>query len=287
MSKKLQYDLEIKSVKSFFKSADYLAAVKLQCDMLSEYMPNKWDVKEPIKQIFDPNHLEQLIYPNGNTDDVFWKRSEKPKATGGWWRRWNSCLGLSDSTHATIEISVHESTHQEKLLAYLKAASVLNEADIGALDSNVDKGKELARFVYHLPTGYTSTTGIYAGIDLSTHTLRHWLPDMPWAVVFGSAYVRMFGKERLLTCPAYKVEDIGLEMVFIQLTPNIEDIYKKYDEVMQARALAKKHLGEECFFKPELAYDYKTSASTNVTEEEIAAKQGKVFRVPVFELRPD
>lgn len=287
MNKKLQYDLTILSVKSFRKSADYLAAVKLQCDMLPEYMPNKWDVTEPIKQIFDPNHLEQLIYPNGNTDNIWWRRTEKPKATGSWGVRWGSSLGLSKSTHATIDISVHESTQQDKLIQYMKAASVLNEADISALDSNVDKGKELAKFVYHLPTGYTSTTSIFAGINLSTHVLRHWLPDMPWAVVLGSAYVRMFGKERLLTCPAYKVEDIGPEMVFIQLTSNIEDIYKKYDEVIQARALAKKHLGEECFLKPELAYDYKTSASTNVTEEEIAAKQGKVFRVPAFELKPD
>jgi hypothetical protein len=287
MSKKPQYDLEIKSIKSFLKSADYLAAVKLQCEMLPEYMPNKWDVKEPIKQIFDPHHLEQLIYPNGNTDNIFWKRIEKPKADGSWRRSWGRSRGLSDSTHATIDISVYESTHQEKLLAYLKAASILNEADISALDSNVDKGKELVKFVYHLPNGVTSFQGISAGLDLSTHTLRHWLPDMPWVVVFGSAYVRMFGKQKLLTCPAYKVEDLGEEMVFIQLTPNMTDIHEKYDEVVQARATAKNHLGEECFFKAELAYDFRNANWGGPSEEEIAAKQGKVFRVPTFELKPD
>lgn len=286
MSKKPQYDLEIKSIKSFLKSADYLAAVKLQCEILPEYMPNKWDVKEPIKQIFDPDHLEKLIYPNGNTDTIDWRRTEKPKATGSWRRRWN-IYPHPDTTHATIDISVHESTHQEKLLAYLKAASILNEADISALDSNVDKGKELVKFVYYLPNGVTSFQGISAGLDLSTHTLRHWLPDMPWAVVFGSAYVRMFGKQKLLTCPAYKVEDLGEEMVFIQLTPNMEDIHQKYDEVIQARATAKKHLGEECFFKAELAYDFRNANWGGPSEEEIAAKQGKVFRVPAFELKPD
>jgi len=60
----------------------------------------------------------------------------------------------------------------------------------------------------------------------------------------------------------------------------MEDIHEKYDEVMQARALAKQHLGEACFFKPELVYDYK---STKVSAE----KTGKVFKVPEFVLKPD
>lgn len=270
MSKKPQYDLTILSVKSFRKSADYLAAVKLQCDMLPEYMPNKWDVKDPIKQIFDPDDLKRLIYPNGNTDNIWWRRTEKTKATGRWGVRWNSYLGLSDSTHATIDISVHESTQQVKLIQYMKAASVLNEANFACIDGIAEEYIKFAELSDYSHPGGT-------GVMVSTHALRHWLPDMPWAVVFGPAYVRMFGKERLLTCPAYKVEDIGEEMVFIQLTLNMEDIYTKYDEVMQARAEAKRHLGEECFFKSELAYDYR----------EEPEKAGKVFRVPVFELKPD
>ncbi len=277
----IEYNLSIVSKYSFLESSNYLAAVQLHCDMLPEYMPMKWGWTEPRKP-FDPYNIEQLVHPNGNTETVFWRRTGKDRAYGYW------MLGSSKwNHHGRICLEVHKPTHQEKLLAYLKAASVMNEADIGALDSNVDKGKELARFVYHLPNGVTSIQTISAGIDLSTHTLRHWLPDMPWAVVFGSAYVRLFGKERLLSCPAYKVEDIGAEMVFIQLTPNMEDIHAKYDEVVQARALAKQHLGEECFFKPELAYDFRNANFGGPSEEEIAAKQGKVFRVPVFELKPD
>lgn len=269
MKKRHRYDLQIKSIQSFIKSSDYLAAVKLHCEMLPEYMPQKWGWTEPRKP-FDPNHIEQLVFENGEVDSVWWRRIEKPKATGSWMRRWESAVEFVYDTHATIDLSVFDSTFQAKLLAYMKVASQRAEADFGFLDGLNEKYQSLAD---------QSNWSLFGGDELSltTHILRHWLPDMPWAVVFGPAYVRMFGKERLLTTPAYKVEDLGPEMVFIQLTPNMEDIHKKYDEVMQARTIAKQHLGEECFFKPELAYDYR----------EHPEKAGKVFRVPVFELKTD
>lgn len=276
----------MKSVKSFKKSSDILTAVSLHCEMLPEYMPIKWGWYEPLRQDFDPLQLDSLIYKNGKTDHVWWKRTGKHKAEGSWMKRWISGVAHLQDTHSTVDVAIYETTHQEKLLQYLKKASEFNKCDFGFLDS---VHPEYAHFGAEsdwvswarrgdLNTAYNS---------VSTHTLRHWLPDMPWTVVFGPAYVRLFGKERLLTCPAYKVEDIGDEMVFIQLTENMADIHEKYEEVMQARALAKKHLGEECFFKPELAYDYKGGIGCKLTQEEIEAKRGKVFRVPEFNLEPD
>lgn len=96
--------------------------------------------------------------------------------------------------------------------------------------------------------------------------------------------MNMFGKDTLLSTPAHRVESVADDMIFLQLTPHMCDIHDKYDEVMKARALAKEHLGEECFFKPELAYDYKVSIFNKLTAEEIEAKRGTVFRVPTFEL---
>ena len=275
MSRKPEYTLDIKSTRSL-KTNDFLAAVRLHCQLLPEYMPNKWGWLEP-RTPFDPQQLQQLVFENGNVDDVWWRRSDKPKATGSWIKRYylkneRNELLLTNATHSSIRIHVKDTQFQEKLLHYLKIASVENEADIGIIESIAEAYESLAILNDYAPYGGTLT--------LTTHTLRNWLPDMPWAVVFGSPYVRMFGKEKLLTTPAYHVEEIGAEMVLIQLTPRMEDIHEKYDEVMQARALAKQHLGEACFFKPELAYDYK---STKVSAE----KTGKVFKVPEFVLIPD
>lgn len=260
-----EYNLLIKSPYSFFKSADYLAAVKLHCDLLPQYMPMKWGWAETRTQ-FDPNHIEQLVFENGEVDHVYWRRTGKDRAFGSWSTRLRN-VAMSKATHGSIRLDVYKTNYQEDLLRYLKKASQRFDADISIMDSCADQYKSIGVENEYAPSA--------SSIFLTT--LRHWLPDMPWAVVFGPAYIRLFGKEKLLTCPAYKIEEIGDEMVFIQLTQNMGDIHQKYDEVMQARVSAKKHLGEECFSKPELAYDY----------TEYPEKAGKIFRVPVFELQPD
>lgn len=278
MTKEIEYNLQLESVKSFNEPKDLLEAVQLHCDLLPEYMPMKWSWYEPLKQEFDSNHIEKLL-ENGHTSTVYWKRTGKNKAEGTWNKRFKSGVNFLQDTHATIQMDVYETTLQNKLLSYLKTACIKSVGDIAFLDSLNERYKSEALANHYSPSG--------AYLFITTHTLRHWLPDMPWTVVFGPAYMRLFGKERLLTCPAHKVEEVCDEMVYIQLTENMEDIHQKYEEVMQARTLAKKHLGEECFFKPELAYDYKNSMWNKLTAEEIEAKRGKVFRVPEFNLMPD
>jgi hypothetical protein len=271
-----RYELMIKSRRSFTRPDDVLATVRLHCAMLPEYMPMKWGWFEPLKQVFDPAQPEQLL-ENGIASNVWWKRTGARKADGSWRRCWPKPSSPS-RTHASIDLSVYETRHQDKLLAYLKAASQQSEADIGFIESISERYVDFAmesNLTEWANKQYPSSWHILLG----THELRHWLPDMPWVVVFGPAYVRMFGKERLLSTPAFRVEDIGSEMVFIQLTPKMEDIHEQYDVVMAARAEAKRHLGEDAFFKPELAYDYK--------EPENKDKAGKVFRVPVFDLPPE
>lgn len=263
-----KYKLQIQSQLSLLKPSDYLACVRQHCEFLPEYMPIKWGWSEPMKQLFDPAHPEFLL-DNGKCENVWWKRTGKHKAEGSWMKRWGSTRADSQYTHSSIDLTVYETALQDNVLNYLKVCSQHNAGDFGFLDGLTEKYKPVALLSGFSPYGdYLSTT---------THRLRHWLPDMPWAVVFGSAYVRMFGKDKLMNTPAYKVEDIGKEMVFIQLTPRLEDIHEQFYMVMDARAVAKHHLGEECFFKPELAYDYR----------EEPEKAGKVFRVPVFELKPD
>lgn len=271
-----RYELHIESRKSFTIPEDYIAVVRLHCEMLPEYMPMKWGWSEPFKHAFAPEHPEQLL-DNGRCTNVWWKRTGKKKANGSWMRCWGQPSSPT-RTHASIDVSVYESVLQHKLLAYLKAVSQQSAADFGLMDSITESYFDFA-VESRLTKWGSKERPDTRHILLSTHTLRHWLPDMPWAVVFGPAYVRMFGKEKLMSTPAHCVEDLGKEMVFIQLTPRLEDIHEHFEMVMAARAKAKQHLGEDAFFKTELAYDY--------TEEANKDKAGKVFRTPVFELYPN
>lgn len=269
MTNKRKYTLNIKSKKSLNITEDFLDVVRLHCKMLPEYMPEKFDWTEPFKKFFNPNNLSNLVASNGKVDNTWWKRIEKPKANGGWMR---SGIRTGDAyyfTHSDISLHIGETLFQDKLIDYLKKANIHSDADIGFIDSVADKYKQTAIHSEYAPYG--------GDLILSTKLLRNWLPEMPWAVVFGSAYIRMFGKDKALATPAYKVEEIGEEMVFIQLTPRMEDIHEQYDLVMQARTEAIKHLGDECFFKAELAYNFNAEPD----------KAGKIYKVPNFILKDD
>jgi hypothetical protein len=66
--------------------------------------------------------------------------------------------------------------------------------------------------------------GANAGSEFVFPSLQHRLPALSWATVFGDAYVRTFGIERLLSAPAFKVERLNDSAVYIQLTPNHSDL---------------------------------------------------------------
>lgn len=173
---------------------------------------------------------------------------------------------LVGSTHASIGLTVFDAHYQEKLIAYLKAGCVNNECDFGFLDGCPESYKPYAR------ANELATAG--SSLFVTTHLLRHWLPDMLWATVFGPAYVRMFGKERLLSAPAYLVEELGPQTIYLQLTPNLADIEERFAEVMAARERVKLHLGTDAFFQAALAYD----------RRQHPGNAGKVFHVPEFRL---
>jgi hypothetical protein len=258
--------------------------------MLPEYLPQKFGWLEPLNQPFDARHLEALIppthglgslheasvaagveahipmerYRSERMESVWWKRTGKQKARGGWMPRWGK--ELVGSTHASIGLTVFDAQYQEKLIAYLKAGCVNNECDFGFLDGCTESYKPYAR------ANELATAG--SSLFVTTHILRHWLPDMLWATVFGPAYVRMFGKERILNAPAYLVEELGSQTIYLQLTPNLADIEEDFAEMMAARERVKLHLGTNAFFQSALAYD----------RRQHPGNAGKVFHVPEFRL---
>jgi hypothetical protein len=286
-------DLQMESVRSLRRPEDFLSAVRLQCDMLPEYLPQKFGWSEPLKLPFDPRHLETLIppargpgslhdaaiaagvvaripserYRGGVGETVWWKRTGKRQARGGWMTRWGK--ELAGSTHASIGLTVFETRYQDELIAYLKAGCVNNDCDFGFLDGCPEGYKSYAR------ENELATAGSH--LFVTTHLLRHWLPDMLWATVLGPAYVRMFGKERVLSAPAYLVEELGPETIYLQLTPKLSDINERFVDVMAARQRVKMHLGIDAFFQSALAYDWRKHPES----------AGKVFRVPEFRLIPD
>lgn len=254
------------------KLDDFFGLIAKQAEWLPEYMPTKWGRTEPLRNIFNPHDLSGM-YPTWQyyiADSIFWKRVGKNQADGAW----NICFDFRPETgvsfnHADINLNVYTTKYQSPLMRYFKNMAIKAKANFGYFDASTEQYRPYGMANEFISFGYN--------MIIITHLLRHWLPDMPWAAVFGPDYIDLFGRDRLLSAPAFKTESLSDEVVFIQLTPDVNDLWHKFDEVMAIREEVKRHLGYECFWQKELAYDW----------QEHPEKAGQVFRVPSFHFIED
>jgi len=254
---------------SLTKPEDFLDAVRTFCRLLPQVRPTNWGWWEPLKQEFDAEHLDKLVPQSGNCETVHWERRKKPKAEGSFGVRWRSGVPGVYDTHSDINFTVElGQVEQEALVAYLKEASVRSKADFAFVDALTPEYSEFARESESAP--YRD------GFLLATHLLRHWLPDVFWATVFGPAYVRLFGKERLLTAPAYSVQELGPETIYVQLTGRITDVVEDHEGVQSCRKLLKEHLRSNAFFVSGKGYNRRERGPGE-----------NIFDVPTFQLIDD
>ncbi|MCK7473646.1 MAG: hypothetical protein MZV49_09205 [Rhodopseudomonas palustris] len=154
------------------------------------------------------------------------------------------------NNHGDIGFSISESLHEKyDYESLMKKCSIDFECDFSFL--HLREKKENCTPPPSSDYGYWGQRNRYHCLILSTHRLRKYLPDLYWGTVFGPAYVRHFGKDRLLSSPAFKVEEWGNEMVYIQLSENLLDLRSDRDGVRKEADRVKEHLGLDSFFNPE------------------------------------
>jgi hypothetical protein len=110
------------------------------------------------------------------------------------------------------------------------------------------------------PRGSKSGTinGLTSKITLTvtTQDLVRFLPDVYWGTLFGSAYIELFGRERLLSAPCFKAEEVSPQLIYLQMTEKLSDCLKKPDEVDAVRARVRAHLDCNAIFDPALPSDH-------------------------------
>ncbi|QHW31024.1 hypothetical protein GZH47_09265 [Paenibacillus rhizovicinus] len=67
-------------------------------------------------------------------------------------------------------------------------------------------------------------------------------PELKWMVIFGEPYIKMFGRQKLISAPVYKTHNFTEHTIGLQL---VESIYSEVPK--ETRYNVKKHLGEEAF----------------------------------------
>lgn len=254
---------------SLVDSMDFMDAVRTFQESFPEINPEKWGWWEPLDRDFDSRDIQKLVPEGGHCETVYWQRKKRPKAEGSFAVRWRSKSPKVLDTHSNISFTLElGQVEQECLVTYLKNATVRSNADFALVDTLTPGYREFAIESGSAPYGER--------FMVVTHLLRHWLPDVFWGTVFGPAYVRFFGMERLLTAPAYVVEKLGPEMVYVQLTERIEDAIEDSVGLQVSRQRFKEHLRHDAFFLSGQGYDRLERGPI-----------GNVFAVPTFELSAD
>ncbi|WP_321857769.1 hypothetical protein [Burkholderia cenocepacia] len=262
-------DLNVFSPLSLRRPVDFLDSVRTYCQCLPVIMPEKWGWWEPLDRKFDLVEFERLMAVMGQCDTVYWKHSKKPKAEGAFSVRWNSKSPRLRDTHSKINLTVeHGSIPPADLVHWLQTAALRSKGHFAFMDAVTSSYREFAMASESSPYG--------DGFLLSTHLLRHWLPDVFWATIFGPPYVRLFGKDRLLSAPVSVIKELADEVIYLQLTDSFDDVFSDPSGLRTLRDDVKRHLGVDAFFNAERSYDRSTTGAV-----------GKVFAVPDFELVAD
>jgi hypothetical protein len=247
---KHEVQLAVRSTLSLKNPADIRKAVLQFCKELPMLLPTKWGFYEPLEHDFDlrrPMDWTPVDGPPIPRGGIIFERRAKPRAS--FFVSPTVKMAIGD-THGSISCYTYlGEVDQEKLIDYLQAASVSFRADFSYLNKQpnareIDNTEHPSYFETRFP--------------IVTHDLRKFLPEMLWATIFGTRYVKLFGLDRLLSAPAFKVEQIGDEMVYVQLTDQLNDAVSDFAKLQAARDEFKGHFKSmNVFFDPTLPADHK------------------------------
>ncbi len=193
-----------------------------------EYAPEKFNDYEPIKFRFDANKVDEALKCWGMS--FLWRRI-KPGTAG-------SALVGFQNTHDKINLRLSLKALDVPLVIRLFGA-IQQAFGIDLAYVHVRTDADTAD-IDHYKTHWMPFQ------TLTTHDLREGIPDLPWATLFGPPYVELFGRDRLLTTPAARVESMG-EAVYVQLTDDPSDVAKKREDYLANQHAAKQHLDTDAF----------------------------------------
>jgi hypothetical protein len=245
-------NIQVCSRRILLPPAKFLEFLQFYETNLPQLKPSVFNWTDPVNKLWDLSHYENYLPPDrfGDADNIYWRRRKKPCAEGCFLvgnRSKNSILSASHSEMSLVaelcDLDVNCS------LEYIKKCSIQFDADIAQVHWVTPQEETLRDEECKF-----DMQGANAGSEFVFPSLQHWLPALSWATVFGDAYVRMFGMERLLSAPAFKVERLNDSVVYIQLTPNLSDLETDYASFHAVRLQVQAHLGNEAFFDAARAY---------------------------------
>ncbi len=159
--------------------------------------------------------------------------------------------------HATWTIYLENAKEfeQSAFCQLLECAAAAFSADFGFIHKIADA--EIPRGRANKSISFLDRARTEKHLYVVTHHLSKSLPDVYWMTLFGKPYVELFSRERLMSCPAYRVKEMDNGSIVVQLTPELKDITADEATFERVRQDARNHLDNDAFFDLAKGIDYR------------------------------
>jgi hypothetical protein len=147
----------------------------------------------------------------------------------------------------------------------LRRSAVVFKADFGLIhcltEADMTRGRENGT------VAYLNTAKTEKNLFVPSIILKRYIPDVYWITLFGAPYVRLFSRQRLLSAPVHRVDELENGSIILQLTTHLADTVTDEAAFEHLRSSVRKHLNCDAIFDEKKGPQY-------------------AYRVPRFEWEP-
>jgi hypothetical protein len=232
------------------RDQDARKVFQLWADNAFHFLPNRWGLYEPLRHHFSLSTLDEAIRTWEYAYHM--KRTASPKLRSSIFMQYGP---HRDHTTWTIRLKNVKDFEQPAFCKLLECAATAFSADFAFIHRITEA--EISRGRANGSISFLDRAHTEKHLFLVTHDLNKCLPDIYWTTAFGRPYVELFSRERLLSCPAYRVKELDNGSIVVQLTPELKDTAAEEAAFEQVRQDARNHLNNDAFFDPAKGLDYR------------------------------
>ncbi|NOU74245.1 hypothetical protein GC098_23085 [Paenibacillus sp. LMG 31458] len=218
----------------------------------SDFIPQYFGKYEPVKMKYDINNLDGVIELFLNESENKERRNASPPHEEG-----RLLLEKKRGHKVSSTISWKKNNYADfNYLSFSMGVDWMQDS------SNFNRFFELSKQLIttlDLVQGNIQNQSIPYKSDPRDLKLIH--PRLHWMNFFGPPYIELFGKEKLLSCPCFKMIEISDQVIALQLT---EDLFEPIPE--ELKTAVKLHLGVDAFLEEGLTLRHYKDKTTLVPD---------------------
>ena len=186
---------------------------------LPKTRPEKYYLYENKKQLYQPGRLSGFARL-WSSDGVWWVRKTQ---VYGW------CSPGNDQEH-TLVLHTFDAklANDNEIVQFLTATTLALRADYAIVHA-IPKEK--------IPEEDADICSVVPRL------LSFGLPGVPWLAIYGQPYIDTIGRSKLLTAPAYSVQEVGQGYIACQATEVLSDVWSNRAAFETSRDRIAAHMG--------------------------------------------